>query len=83
MPSSGLPITNLFASLCEKEPTNDEENLKLRQEQHRAAVYVTDAARRAMEYGLFVEWLQSFVGAFNETKDPYKAAQAGIIEWDL
>lgn len=71
MPSSGQPIANL----CEKLEGNEVE--------HEAAVHITHAAATALHYGLFFEWLQSFVGAWNATKDPHLAAEAGLEEWDM
>jgi hypothetical protein len=70
MPSSGLPIENLMVL-----PT-DEENYKL------CLRFAADA-RHALNLGLFTEWLESFVGAWNSTKDPVQASSAGIIEWDM
>jgi hypothetical protein len=69
MPSAGLPIENLLVGNY----TEDRE-LALRFE---------NDAKRALELGLFTEWLESFVGAWNATKDPIKASSAGIIEWDM
>lgn len=71
MPSSGLPMENLF---------HHKEDEK---EAHEDAVFVMKAAERAMEHGLFLEWLECFVGAWNETKDVRKAAWAGLEEWDM
>lgn len=70
MPSAGLPIENLFT--CE----SDEDNRKL------ALRFELDA-KRALEAGMFTEWLSSFVGAWNATRDPIQASSAGIEEWDL
>lgn len=71
MPSSGYPIENLSEKAAAPE---DERELFLLFEKN---------AKRAMEYGLFSEWLSCFVGAWNTTKDPWEAAWAGITEWDL
>jgi len=40
-------------------------------------------AKRAMDCGMFIEWLESFVAAWNQTHDPFEASMAGIIEWDM
>jgi|HubBroStandDraft_1064217.scaffolds.fasta_scaffold776981_3 hypothetical protein len=70
MPSAGLPIENLMTF------EDDEENRKL------ALRFETDA-KHALKLGMFTEWLESFVGAWNATKDPVQASSAGIIEWDM
>ena len=71
MPSSGLPMENIFHAKDDAK------------EAHGDAVFVLDAAKHAMETGLFCEWLECFVGAWNETKDVRKAAWAGLEEWDM
>jgi hypothetical protein len=52
-------------------------------ETHEDAAFVIEAAKTAMGHGLFPEWLECFVGAWNETKDVRKAAWAGLEEWDM
>lgn len=71
MPSSGLPMENLF---------HTKEDAK---EAHEDVLFVLDAAKIAMKHGLFAEWLGCFVGAWNATKDVRVAAHAGLEEWDM
>ncbi len=71
MPSSGLPMENIFHT--KQNPKEVMEDVQ----------YVHQAAERALQHGLFAEWLESFVGAWNATKDVRKAAWAGLEEWDL
>jgi hypothetical protein len=52
-------------------------------EEGRIIAHITGCAEAAIKYGLFFEWLESFVGAWNETKNPYVAANAGRTEWDF
>lgn len=77
MPSSGLPIEDLLGMYDEDEGfvTTDETIKK--------AKFISSCIKRAQEYGLEVEWLESFVGAWNHTHDVYEACGAGIEEWDL
>lgn len=70
MPSSGLPMETIL-------------NLRTDKENTKAAKLIISNATHAMELGLFVEWLESFVGAWKKTKDPIQSANAGIIEWDM
>jgi hypothetical protein len=70
MPSSGLPIENFFVL-----ESNEANSL--------AARRIVADAERAMDRGMFTEWLESFVGAWNATHDPIQASLAGITEWDL
>ena len=70
MPSSGLPIENLF------EPFSNAKTQEISR-------LIIKNADHAMKQGMFIEWLESFVGAYNKTKDPTQAANAGITEWDL
>ena len=72
MPSSGLPIETIVSM--------DRRQGKRSQ---KAAKLIQDNAEHAIKNGLFIEWLESFVGAWNKTKDPFQAANAGIIEWDM
>jgi len=71
MPSSGLPITNLIPKGTE----NDEMG--------RIYQRITEDAAYAMKLGLFTEWLESFIGAWNKTHDPFISSTAGLIEWDM
>jgi hypothetical protein len=71
MPSAGLPIESFI-----KEDTANEETQRIRN-------HIYYAAKTAISYGMFNEWLESFVGAWNATKDPRQAADAGLIEWDM
>lgn len=68
MPSSGYPIENLFQNIP---ITFETANLLIKR------------AELAMEHGLFIEWLESFIGAWNATKDPLIASMAGLDEWDM
>jgi hypothetical protein len=36
-----------------------------------------------MESQLFIEWLESFIGAWVETEDSDIASWAGLEEWDM
>jgi hypothetical protein len=71
MPSSGLPIENLSV-----EGVSDEDDQLNRG-------YIVRCAKVAMEQGMFLEWLESFIGAWKEERNPIVAANAGMIEWDL
>jgi len=71
MPSSGLPIENLSVNA-----TDNEEERKIYDR-------INSDAKYAMESGMFIEWLESFIGAWNKTANPYAASQAGITEWDM
>jgi hypothetical protein len=78
MPSSGYPIEDL-------NPNNSQERAML------VTVYLN--AKHAMGLHMFLEWLESFIGAYNHirTTEPSRskveaaniASQAGIIEWDM
>ncbi len=70
MPSSGHPLANLVDVADAVE--HDE-----------ICRSIIAAARTAMECGMFVEWLESFVGCWEVTRDPEIAARAGLIEWDM
>jgi len=71
MPSSGLPIEHFW-----KENQTNEEVREM-------YAYIELQAEHSIKMGVFMEWLESFVGAWNSTKDPVQAANAGIIEWDM
>ena len=71
MPSSGLPIVSIIPYGTE----NDEMGRIYRK--------VTEDAAHALKMGLFTEWLESFIGAWNKTHDPIQSSNAGIIEWDM
>jgi hypothetical protein len=70
MPSSGLPIENLLAGLSDKESRV-------------MCMRFSMDARRALELGMFTEWLECFVGAWNKTHNANMASEAGLIEWDM
>lgn len=72
MPSSGYGSVYLFESIPD-DPALQEQ----------ASTYVRECAKLAMKNGLFIEWLESFMAAWEKTKNPYCAACAGIQEWDL
>jgi hypothetical protein len=79
MPSSGYPIESFHGATDFPDHVN--------------ARVIEEFAKRAMDFGMFQEWLESFVGAYNyiraarpneSTADVANlAAQAGIEEWDL
>lgn len=69
MPSSGYGMTNLFA----EEP----------KKQHEQVIRLIERAKAAMKEGLFPEWLECFVAAWEKTHDVDEASFAGIVEWDL
>lgn len=71
MPSSGLKIERLWT------PEQKDDEIR------GAYKYIQKQAEHAIKLGMFPEWLESFVGAWNETHDAVKAANAGIIEWDM
>lgn len=77
MPSSGYGMEDFFADVKSEEGLTEEQMCQV------LAVNINNAAKIAMEQGLFVEWLESFVAAWNKTKDPWIAAEAGLTEWDL
>jgi hypothetical protein len=70
MPSSGYGATNILVA------DTDEENCRI-------ARLVAARAKVAMDGGLFVEWLESFLAAWEQTGDPLVASWAGLVEWDL
>lgn len=69
MPSSGYLMADLLGHPDLKE--DEVARLILRE---------MEAAR---DHGLFIEWLECFVGAWEQTKDPVVAACAGGQEWDF
>ncbi len=73
MPSSGYGMVSLIPCGTDEEKATH----------HLKVTCITLCAKRAMEHGLFIEWLMSFLPAFEATKDPVIAANAGIVEWDL
>lgn len=70
MPDSGYPAVELLGDGSK----ND---------RHAKAKRLVERARIAMEHGLFIEWLESFVGAWNATKDVDIASWSGLEEWDM
>lgn len=73
MPSSGYGIEWLI-------PHETEQDKK---EHHGRATRLVERAKHAMDSGMFIEWLESFVAAWNQTKDVDIASWAGLEEWDL
>ena len=85
MPSSGFPIESF-----------SEGSLHDNKECQELLNAVTANAEHAMKTGMFIEWLECFVGAYNHMKSHQNrinpkmademaniASQAGIIEWDM
>lgn len=70
MPSSGYASENIL-------PAGTPQEVSM------VANEVIECSKTAMDSGLFIEWLESFMGAWQATKDARISAQAGIIEWDL
>ena len=70
MPSSGFGMVNVLLDLP---PEN----------WHQAAQYIEQQAKEAMKHGLFVEWLECFLAAWEKTGNPYVAAASGGAEWDF
>lgn len=70
MPSSGYGIVDLFEKVAQEH-------------QHTAALVVLECAEIARKHGLFIEWLESFVAAWEKTHDCVIAANAGLHEWDM
>lgn len=75
MPSSGLPMECFWRDERGEDISNEEVQAIYK--------YINLQAQHAMSLGMFGEWLESFVGAWNKTKNPYTAANAGIAEWDM
>lgn len=44
---------------------------------------LVDRAKLAMRGGLFVEWMESFLAAWEQTHDVDIASWAGLEEWDM
>lgn len=78
MPSSGFPMEDF------SHETVDQNTVCLR-------VALEQRAQTALKNGLFTEWLESFVGAYNSLVDQGQpnwdaamiASYAGIVEWDM
>lgn len=47
------------------------------------AVRLIERAKLAMSRGFFVEWLESFLAAWEATHDLDIASWAGLEEWDM
>lgn len=75
MPSSGYGIENLLPYDLGTDEGRKQFTL--------GAQAILSSAQYAIDSGLFVEWLESFVAAWNKTKDPLISAEAGLIEWDM
>ncbi len=82
MPSSGYPIENIV--------DYDQRTAETAKPFVQA---IETNAKYAMDQGMFLEWLGSFIGAYNYLKQQKPltpkwesaniASQAGLIEWDL
>jgi truncated hemoglobin YjbI len=70
VPSSGYGMTHVLIGIAVER-------------RHEAAKYILERAQTAMTHGLFVEWLECFLAAWEETNDPFAAASAGGEEWDF
>jgi len=79
MPSAGLPIESILDRVV---GTNKRTRGQIKKF-HEDVNYIENCAKTAMKAGLFLEWLESFIGAWNKTKDPIQSAIAGLIEWDI
>jgi hypothetical protein len=79
MPSSGYGAVELIPSPSGNPETMVEEGA----EWSAKALRLCERAKHAMEQGLFVEWLESFVAAWEQTKDVDIASWAGLEEWDM
>lgn len=77
MPSSGYGMEDFFSGVVGEQNLSEEQMCQV------LALNLINSAKVAMEHGLFVEWLECFVSAWNKTKDPWIAAEAGLIEWDM
>lgn len=73
MPSSGYGMTELI-------PTETDQDKK---EYHAKATRLIERAKIALAHGLFIEWLECFTAAWEETKDVDIASFAGLEEWDM
>ena len=69
MPSSGYGSVDIFQ--------------KIKPTPKMPAKWIVDRVKVAMEHGLFIEWLESFLAAWEQTKDPFIASWAGLDEWDM
>ena len=70
MPSSGYGITNILSEVPEEK-------------QWEVVKHINECAKLATSHGMLVEWLMSFLSAWEETKDPIISANAGLDEWDM
>lgn len=70
MPSSGYKSVSII-------------NTDNPKEHYKCAQTILHRAKIAMNHGLFIEWLESFLGAWEETNDPWIASMAGLDEWDM
>lgn len=70
MPSSGYGIIDLIRT-----DNPDEHYAKVTR--------LNERAEHAMSLGMFCEWLESFVAAWEKTKDVDIASYAGLEEWDM
>ncbi len=70
MPSSGYGSVDLFEKVAQNHLDT-------------AANVVRECAEIARKHGLFIEWLESFLAAWETTHDVVIAANAGLHEWDM
>lgn len=70
MPSSGYGMVHVLLCLPPER-------------RHLAARLIEERAKEAMKHGLFVEWLECFLAAWEKTGDPFIASDAGGQEWDF
>ncbi len=76
MPSSGYGAVELI-------PCPDSTDEAGQREYAIEHAYVLECARHAMKLHMFIEWMESFIAAWEQTKDARVSANAGIIEWDM
>lgn len=73
MPSSGYGIVDII-------PCGTDEEMRTH---HAKVTRLNERAKVAMQHGMFLEWLESFLAAWEKTKDVDEASLAGLVEWDL
>ena len=75
MPSSGYGRVDLIREDCNTDESQAEHCRKVR--------HLKEAMEIVLKNGFFVEWLESFIPAWNKTQDVDIARWAGFEEWDL
>lgn len=75
MPSSGYGLVDLIQEGCNDRSSQDRHYMKVKR--------LCERAKLAMSHGMFCEWLECFVAAWEETKDVDIASMAGLDEWDM